>query len=533
MEDRRVGNGVSTMLAYWDADERCRFATVAYERSFGVAPDWIVGRHMRDLLGTSYDLDAPYIDAVLRGESQEVERSTVDSSRGTERRCRTTYVADTVGDTVRGFFVIRRDVSADSELLRIEAEQSVLADAGIAFQASLDYKQTLQQVAKLILRHGFGELCIIDMLDPDGSVERVTVIHTDPGMADSCARLAAMPLDREHLLAAPALATRTPHLIDITDELTTSLARDADHLAVLRGLALRSAIMLPLVTPTRLLGALVIASRESGRYMERDLVITSEVAHRAACAIENAQRYENARRASDARDEVLGIVAHDVRSPLDGIRLALELVARRPSVALDPIALAALQTATASIAHAHRLMADLLDVRRIEAGVLAVDGTVMPIESIIDEAVRSNQLAATAASHELVRVVAAVIPAVRIDHDRILQVLENLIGNAIKFSAAGGRIRVEAVAELDNVVVSVRDTGPGIATEDLARVFDRFWRSGGARRDSAGLGLSICKGIIEAHGGRIWAESEPGAGSSFRFSIPIAERSTTAPAAAT
>ena len=405
-------------------------------------------------------------------------------------------------------------------------------DAGIALHASLDYKQTLQQVAKLILRHGFGELCIIDMLVPDGAIERLTITHADPGMADSCARLAAMPLEREHLLAASALATRTPQVIDITDDLTTSLARDADHLAALRELALRSAIVVPLVTPARLLGVLVIASREPGRYTEGDLEITSEVARRAACAIENAQRYETARRASDARDEVLGIVAHDVRSPLDGIRLALELIARRPSVAADPIALAALDIATASIARANRLMEDLLDIRRIEAGTLSIDSTVALVDPIIDEAVRSNQFAANAASHELVHVgVAAAMPAVRIDGDRILQVLGNLISNAIKFSPPGGRILVDAVPELDNVVVSVRDTGPGIAAENLTRVFTRFWRSGAARRDSAGLGLAICKGIIEAHGGRIWAESEPGSGSSFRFSLPIAERSASMPAA--
>jgi signal transduction histidine kinase len=112
------------------------------------------------------------------------------------------------------------------------------------------------------------------------------------------------------------------------------------------------------------------------------------------------------------------------------------------------------------------------------------------------------------------------VPEVWGDRDRLLQVFENLIGNAIKFTQAGGRITAGAASKDDDVVFWVADTGCGIASENLARVFDRFWQAIRAGRKGTGLGLPITKGIVEAHGGRIWVESTAGHGSTFSFTIP-------------
>ena len=118
------------------------------------------------------------------------------------------------------------------------------------------------------------------------------------------------------------------------------------------------------------------------------------------------------------------------------------------------------------------------------------------------------------------------LPEVAVDADRIRQVMSNLLGNAIKFTPAGGTIRVSARQQGDAVIVSIVDTGPGIPPEHLSKVFDRFWKGQGATRTGSGLGLSIAKGIVEAHGGTIWAESELGKGSSFAFTLPRAALET-------
>src|SRR6185369_16510053 len=114
------------------------------------------------------------------------------------------------------------------------------------------------------------------------------------------------------------------------------------------------------------------------------------------------------------------------------------------------------------------------------------------------------------------------LPEVAADNHRVGQVVSNLLSNAIKFTRQGGKIVVSARQRHNTIVVSVSDEGPGIPRENLSKVFDRFWQAEETRRVGSGLGLSIAKGIVEAHGGKIWVESELGKGSSFSFTLPLA-----------
>jgi signal transduction histidine kinase len=134
---------------------------------------------------------------------------------------------------------------------------------------------------------------------------------------------------------------------------------------------------------------------------------------------------------------------------------------------------------------------------------------------------------ATAAGLELELDLGGDLPEVWADRDRLLQVFENLIGNALKFTPAGGHIKVGAAPRASEVLFWVADTGPGIAVGHLPHLFDRFWQARRAERRGAGLGLPIVQGIVKAHGGRIWAESAPGRGSTFLFTIPCAPRAQT------
>jgi signal transduction histidine kinase len=172
------------------------------------------------------------------------------------------------------------------------------------------------------------------------------------------------------------------------------------------------------------------------------------------------------------------------------------------------------------------LIKDLLDVSSIEAGRLAVHLEEHGLETILSETLEVNLPLAAEKSVRLQREGEMLSTHIRCDRERILQVLGNLVGNAIKFTPEGGLISVGVQVEPDRVVFAVRDTGSGILDGDLPHLFEPYWQSKTLARQKTGigLGLAICKGIVEAHGGTIWADSKEGEGSSFFFTLPLAPR---------
>ncbi|HEX7840181.1 MAG TPA: ATP-binding protein [Kofleriaceae bacterium] len=404
----------------------------------------------------------------------------------------------------------------------LELEQKVLAEAGAALASSLNYEETLKSITRLIVAH-VAECCIVDLLEDGTRVQRLTVMHADPAKAAICEQLAALSLDSRRSIARSALETQKPQLYsDLNPELVESLANDQEHLRLLRLLAPRSAIVVPMVATGGVLGALVLVSSRSGRYGARDIGLATELARRAALAIEHARLYETAQRATQARDDVLGIVAHDVRSPLSSISLAAGTLERQLAESGETRGQKWVRTISRSVERANRLIQDLLDVTRIEAGALSIACRAVAADRLLRNALASLEVLASVASIELRLDLDAVLPEIWADDDRLLQVFENLIGNAIKFTPAGGRVTIGARPQTGEVLFAIADTGTGIPAESLPRVFDRFWQARRAERDGAGLGLPICKGLVEAHGGRIWVESAPGLGSTVFFTVPTA-----------
>jgi len=272
----------------------------------------------------------------------------------------------------------------------------------------------------------------------------------------------------------------------------------------------------------RILGGLLVASSRAERRLgPADLRFLEAVAQHAALALEKARLYRQLQRTIQQRDEVLGIVAHDLRNPLGTIIMLAGLLpragteAKRPPGELGEMVLRA-------ASRMNRLIQDLLDVTSMEAGHLSIQRARVPAGQVLSDSAQAYQQLASPASLELRLDVAPDLPEVWADRDRLLQVFENLIGNAVKFTEPGGRITVGAASREGEVLFWVVDTGAGIAAEDLPHLFDRFWQGRRADRRGAGLGLPIAKGIVEAHGGRIWVESTPGRGSSFFFTIPTA-----------
>jgi signal transduction histidine kinase len=267
----------------------------------------------------------------------------------------------------------------------------------------------------------------------------------------------------------------------------------------------------------QLLGSIaLISSNPSHVYGPGDLRLAEALADRAAMAIENARLYSASVHATQLRDQVLGVVAHDLRSPLSNILMATSASMRRDS---EPER-RSMEVIERAARRMNRLIQDLLDVALMEAGQLTIERAQLSAGGLVLEAVEMQRQLASSSSLELRVEVDPDVPDVLGDRDRLLQVFENLIGNAIKFTKAGGRITAGAASRDHDVVFWVADTGYGIASENLPRVFDRFWQATRAGRQGAGLGLAITKGIVEAHGGRIWVESEAGRGTTFFFALP-------------
>jgi signal transduction histidine kinase len=399
----------------------------------------------------------------------------------------------------------------------------VLAEAGAVLASSLDYRHTLRALGELVVRH-IAQMCIIEMIEAGATVRRLTVAHADPAKAEACETLAQLSTDPRHLLARSALETKQPQLLDdISPEFLEETTQDEQHLRVLRELAPRSALVVPLLSGEGVLGALILASSRPHQFGIRDLGLATELARRAAFALDNVHLYEAAKRATQARDEVLGIVAHDVRSPLHLILLSAQMLQRKLPIDGDATCREYVANIMRAVNRADRLIRDLLDVSCMEAGALTLARAVMATKPLVVGALSSLQVYASEASIQLRLETDEPLPEIWADQDRLLQVLENLIGNAIKFTPQGGTITIAATRVPGAVQFSVEDTGAGIPEHSLPYVFERFWQAEGASRRGAGLGLPICKCIIEAHGGRIWAESTLGSGANFFFTIPTAE----------
>ena len=222
-----------------------------------------------------------------------------------------------------------------------------------------------------------------------------------------------------------------------------------------------------------------------------------------------------------ARDEVLAVVSHDLRNPITTISAAVELLSddsippKRQEEHFEIIGRAADRI--------NRLIQDLLDVATIEAGRLSVRTDSVDLLELVEEVGSQMRLGADLEGVDLTVSVPEELPAVEADRDRILQVMVNLIGNGLKFTPSGGQVTLAAKPAPGGVSVTVSDTGPGIEPEMKQHLFDRFWRGHGTNLRGAGLGLAIVKGILEAHGTGVDVESEVGRGSSFSFTLPVAD----------
>lgn len=423
---------------------------------------------------------------------------------------------------------------AEAKAARREAERAagrldVLARAGATLATSLDPDETLQELARLAVST-LADYAITYALDADSAIRRVGLAHADPdqvGLLRELETLAPPRLDDAHGAGAVLRTGESILAVDVPPELVERAAQSEAHAALVGRLRPRSCIIVPLRARQRSIGAmaLVRTDRSAQPYDDDDLALAQELGARAALLVDNARLYRDGQTAIRGRDEMLAVVSHDLRNPLNTVVMACDVLTtdlthERRRRCHDSIARAAGQM--------NRLLDDLLDVVQIDEGRLSLSVGEVDLSAVISEV--TSVFAPIAEEKEIgFRVSVAGRRGVRGDRDRLVQALCNLVGNAVKFSPNGTEVVIRAEHGAAETRISVIDHGPGIPGHQLPHIFDRFFRGNREVRDGVGLGLAIVHGIVEAHRGRIEVRSEPGAGAEFALILPVHD----SPAAAT
>lgn len=339
------------------------------------------------------------------------------------------------------------------------------------------------------------------------------------------AQLAGSSLER-------VLATGEPRILnDLEAHLRDHPESESTRLIVAEGV--RSSLTCPLLANGKPVGFLFFSSRAPRSYEDVHVELFQEIAGQLALIVEKSRLYQQLVELDEVKNRFLGIVAHDLRSPIAIQRSYAELLETGFLGTLNERQADAVRRISGVCDGMLLLVNDLLDLSAIEGGQLELRLRDVPLGEYLRACRELNAVHAEAKGIELRLELPDELPKVRMDPRRIDQVMSNLISNAIKFSHRGTRVVLSARREAEMVAVSVRDHGQGIPASEQSRIFTEFGRASvrpTAGEKSTGLGLAIVRRIVEAHGGRVWVESEVGVGSSFSLTLPLARADESASA---
>jgi PAS domain S-box-containing protein len=420
---------------------------------------------------------------------------------------------------------LAREQAARAEAEHAEHRAALLAEASRVLSASFDYQTTLAALVRLAVP-SLADYCALDIVEDGDRFDRIGEAHVDPTKSQLLREVATFPrssLTPHHPLmrvmtnGEPVLEREvTPAFIRL------SFAEDGQR-KIVEALGPRSLICVPLASSGPPLGALTLVTSDASgrRFSIADLSLAADLARRAAIVVEHARLFNEAQQATRARDDVLAVVAHDLRNPLNTVSMAVSLMLEStpPERVQERRQVEIVRRAADRM---NRMIQDLLDVKRMESGRLAIDVKAESPVSLINDTIDMLRPIASGSTIRLEANVEEGLPQVLADSARIQQVLSNLVGNAVKFTPRNGRVSITAEPADGEVRFGVIDTGPGIPAEQLPHIFGRFWQAQPSDRRGIGLGLAIAKGIVEAHKGKIWVESHVGLGSTFYFTLPTA-----------
>lgn len=553
-------DALPTLIGFVGRDLRYGMVNRAYEGWFGLSAPEIRGKPVWEVLGEkAWQTIRPYAERALAGERQRFEIFV--PFRAGARWMDVTYVPNLKPDgKLDGFFVLATDITA-----RRKSEESTafLSEATSLLASSLDTETTLSNLARLAVPR-IADWCAI-FLKTNGGSRPLTVVHKDPSKAQEVQDLIQkypLPEDYPHGYSA-ALRTGQAELLPVvTDEMLGAAATDEKHLGRLRALGLKSGMTVPLVVGGAPVGALTLASSESGRvYGQEDLAFALELGRRAALAIENARLYEEVRHESDERKLALeavrdlnehleqrvqertarleditreleafaSTVAHDLRSPLRIMRgFSSMLLEDYSGKLLDATGQEYARRIDLASERMSGLVEDLLSYSRLAREDVPIH--TVDLDDAVAQVLRdmSDELAAAKADVT----VEGPLPRVQGHGGLLAQVLGNLLGNAVKFVAPGEipRVRIRAVAEDARVRLWIEDQGIGIDAAHLEKIFNVFERLHPQDRyPGTGLGLAIVRRAVERMAGTVGVESEPGKGSRFWIRLRAAPGSFISP----
>jgi signal transduction histidine kinase len=404
----------------------------------------------------------------------------------------------------------RRDASASADVGWTEQE---LPTGSREIAAS--YETTIAAAA--MRAASLGDVCVIVEVAPTGRASCVAAVAADPSRQHLADRFRHIePAADPEGQCAMVLRTGAPVLVERAHAPRSASSSGPPDDGV------EASIAVPLVARGRVFGVLTFVTTEPRRaYSVDDVALAEAVGRRAAISIDNAKLYEQALQEGQARTDLLAVVSHDLRSPLNAILLSTALLLESPPTT-DDERVRRLESIHRSAARMGRIVADLMDLAGSRAGHLAVRVERNHVAPLLREAVEAHEAMAANCGLRIDEANADEALEIECDRDRLLQVFGTLVGNAVKYTPRGGAILLRCETRGADATFSVTDTGPGISLGDLPHVFDPYWQSKSAVRRGLGLGLSIAKSLVEAHGGRIWVESTLGRGATFLFTVPIA-----------
>lgn len=519
-----------------DDDSVILSANAATERVFGYATEELVGRQLsvlipermraahsrglarylktgrRNIPWTGVELPALHRD----GHEFLVEISFGEFVDDNGRRVFSGFVRD-ISERVRHLLEIQRANAEAQRALRELDRVARIIDIPLGMGT---FDSMLQSLLTTLRDETDADAAAVLLLDED---RKTLSIRAHVGLtADD--ESASVPVGVG--VSGRVAETGQPIVIDDT--------RAAGIKALALGTEIVSAAAVPLRSDDDVIGVLIVGASEARHFGETHLRLLQLVAERMRGVFARTRLYAELERHTDeerslralaeaavqAREDVLAVVSHDLRNPLSTIAMAaslltdteLTLTAEQRRQQLDVIARTAQRM--------NRLIQDLLDVARIEGGRFTVVRRPESATPLAAEAMESFRQIAEEKQIELTCDAESDLPLVCVDHDRVLQLLGNYLGNALKFTPPGGRVAIRARrSEGNGVRFSVTDTGPGIREADLPHVFARFWQSKMTAHLGSGLGLAIAHGIAQAHGGKVWVESTPGIETTFYFEI--------------
>ena len=415
--------------------------------------------------------------------------------------------------------LVARVRAQTEEAEREQRRTALLYELNAALIGDVTLDAILHRIVERVVQVYGAARCRILLPDPGGALAVRAGFPPATGTEIDRQRLAMATWAMEHRRPAGQSTTgrrvRLPH--GAADEPRTPLRRRETDV-----------LYLPIATAQRAVGVLEVAGRPGGgRFGEEDQRLLTSFANQAALALERARLGEEAARAAalaqsdELKSALLAAVSHDLRTPLAAIKASATSL-------LDP-AVTWNEEDRAEFLHAideetdrlTLMVSNLLDLSRIEGGALRPDKEWYDVAELIEDV--AARLTSRAAGHPIATAIAPDLPLACFDYVEIAQVVTNLGENAVKYTPPGTPITLAARSVTGAVELAVHDRGPGIPAAKLPRLFETFYRAGATGVAGTGIGLRISKGLVEAHGGRIWVESREGEGTTFRFTLPLEE----------